>query len=90
PRKTRRTKTFKQLMADEQKLERSRFLEVAAGPSTRPQEKWCDITGLPGRYRAPSSGLRYYNKEVYQAIRYLGPGVDQEYLALRSAHAVLR
>ncbi|CAD6929037.1 unnamed protein product [Tilletia controversa] len=42
-----------------------------------------------GPYTDPKSRLRYHNAEIYTAIRRFGPGVDQQYLALRGdAHTI--
>ncbi|KAJ9124398.1 hypothetical protein QFC22_001198 [Naganishia vaughanmartiniae] len=60
-----------------------------AHPSLRPTKKYCDITGLPARYTDPKTKLRYHDLEVYNVIRQLGPGQDQQYLMLRGAQQTL-
>ncbi|CAD6981922.1 unnamed protein product [Tilletia controversa] len=65
------------------------YFSVDAPPSLRPRRRYCDITGLLGPYTDPKSRLRYHNAEIYTAIRRFGPGVDQQYLALRGdAHTI--
>ncbi|KAK0545015.1 chromatin-remodeling complex subunit ies6 [Tilletia horrida] len=59
------------------------YFTVDAPPSLRPRKHYCDVTGLLGPYTDPKTRLRYHNAEIYTAIRRFGPGVDQQYLALR-------
>lgn len=67
------------------------YFSIDAPPSLKPSKHWCDITGLEGRYKSSRhSGLRYHNKEIYEVVKELGPGVDQQYLGLRNANVVLR
>ncbi|KAK4048315.1 chromatin-remodeling complex subunit ies6 [Microbotryomycetes sp. JL201] len=84
-----------------QKLERERepdkiqpevvsFMTVDAAPSVIPPKKYCDITGLEGKYVDPNSTLRYHNAEVYEVIKTFQPGVSQAYLSLRGQGVVLR
>merc|ERR1739848_398313 len=42
------------------------YESIAAAPSALPAKKYCDITGLPAPYRDPRTGLRFYDKEVFQ------------------------
>ncbi|GHJ88203.1 hypothetical protein NliqN6_4605 [Naganishia liquefaciens] len=60
-----------------------------AHPSLLPTKKYCDITGLPARYTDPKTKLRYHDLEVFNVIRQLGPGQDQQYLMLRGAQQTL-
>jgi INO80 complex subunit C len=94
---TRKNKNFKALLADEQRRlanitpgEEATYFSIEAPPSLKPQKHWCDITGLPGTYKSARHGLRYNNLEVFQVIKQLAPGVDQQYLGLRNANVVLR
>jgi INO80 complex subunit C len=78
--------------------------DIDAPPSLLPQKKYCDITGLEGRYTDPKTKLRFHNSEVYAVVQTLPASVDQEvcqillslrmlmvqYLALRSANVVLK
>ncbi|KAF4553636.1 Chromatin-remodeling complex subunit ies6-like protein [Elsinoe fawcettii] len=66
------------------------WTSIAAAPSFKPKQKYCDITGLPASYADPKSGLRYANKEIYGVVRTLGTGSVQEYLAARGANTVLK
>ncbi|PNS15902.1 Chromatin-remodeling complex subunit ies6 [Sphaceloma murrayae] len=66
------------------------WTSIAAAPSFKPKQKYCDITGLPASYIDPKSGLRYANKEIYGVVRTLGTGSVQEYLAARGANTVLK
>ncbi|CCD25802.2 Ies6p NDAI_0G00260 [Naumovozyma dairenensis CBS 421] len=67
------------------------YFNVDAPPSLRPPKKYCDITGLKGPYRSPTTNIRYHNAEIYQLIvKPMAPGVDQEYLKLRGANFVLK
>jgi len=66
------------------------YTSLAAAPSLKPKQRYCDITGLPARYQDPKSGLRYHDKEIYAVVKTLGTAQVQEYLAARGAHTVLK
>lgn len=66
------------------------YTSIAAAPSLKPKQRYCDITGLPARYQDPKTGLRYHNKEIYAVIKTLSTGQVQEYLAARGANTVLK
>ncbi|KAK5169602.1 chromatin-remodeling complex subunit ies6 [Saxophila tyrrhenica] len=66
------------------------YTSIAAAPSLKPKKKYCDITGLPAKYRDPKTGLNYVNAEVYTVIKGLTTGQVQEYLAARGANTVLK
>ncbi|CDK27974.1 unnamed protein product [Kuraishia capsulata CBS 1993] len=98
----RRHKPAKQLIGDEQKRIQSKdpserdienevtYSTLQAPPSLKPIKTYCDITGLPTSYRSPHNQVRYYNMEVYDVVKNLAAGVDQEYLGLRGANVILR
>lgn len=95
----RRFKTSKQILLDEVKYLSTKKLEydtptytsISAPPSLKPSKKYCDITGLPSSYRAPTNGLRFHNLEVYKVvIKNMSPNLDQEYLQLRGDNVVLK
>jgi INO80 complex subunit C len=90
-------KIVKALLMEEQRrvsalhTDKPTYFSVDAPPSLKPPKHWCDITGLEGIYKSGRhSGLRYHNKEIYEVVRELGPGVDQQYLGLRNANVILR
>lgn len=101
---SRRHKSARQVIADESKrisqvlqeegvkrVPKVTYFNVNAPPSMRPTKKYCDVTGLVGRYRSPVNNLRYHNAEIYQlVVKPMAPGVDQEYLKLRGDHFVLK
>ena len=66
------------------------YTSIAAAPSLKPKKKYCDITGLPAKYRDPKTGLNYYNAEIYQVVKGLTTYQIQEYLAVRGANTVLK
>lgn len=66
------------------------YTSIAAAPSLKPKKKYCDITGLPAKYKDPKSGLYYYNAEMYAVVKGLSTTQVQEYLAARGAHTVLK
>lgn len=96
----RRYKPARQLISDEikylqaktnLKVDTPTYTSVAAPPSLKPAKKYCDITGLEGRYKSPSNNIRFHNVEIYQeVIRHMPPSLDQEYLSLRGANVVLK
>lgn len=95
----RRHKPLKTLLSDEQKRllnlslpidKQINYFSVQAPPSLKPVKRYCDITGLPTNYKSPSNRLFFYNLEVYDIVKNLGSGVDQQYLGMRNANVVLR
>ncbi|EGP89759.1 uncharacterized protein MYCGRDRAFT_37176 [Zymoseptoria tritici IPO323] len=66
------------------------YTSIAAAPSLKPKKKYCDITGLPAKYKDPKSGLYYYNAEIYAVVNGLSTTQVQEYLAARGANTVLK
>ena len=66
------------------------YTGIAAAPSLKPKKKYCDITGLPAKYRDPKTGLYYFNAEIYGVVKTLTTGQVQEYLAARGANTVLK
>ena len=66
------------------------YTSIAAAPSLKPKKKYCDITGLPAKYRDPKTGLNYVNAEIYAVVKGLTTGQVQEYLAARGANTVLK
>ncbi|GAB7364551.1 hypothetical protein MBLNU230_g5358t1 [Neophaeotheca triangularis] len=66
------------------------YTSIAAAPSLKPKKKYCDITGLPAKYKDPKTGLYYCNAEVYAVIKGLGTEQVQEYLGARGANTVLK
>ena len=66
------------------------YSSISAAPSLKPKKKYCDITGLPAKYKDPKTGLYYYNAEVYAVVKGLTTGQVQEYLGARGANTVLK
>lgn len=66
------------------------YTGIAAAPSLKPKKKYCDVTGLPAKYKDPKSGLYYYNAEIYAVVRSLNTTQVQDYLAARGANTVLK
>ncbi|KAK9467757.1 hypothetical protein V1512DRAFT_259987 [Lipomyces arxii] len=96
---SKRIKNAKQVATDEAKrlavlpnkaVDLPTYINVEAPPSVLPRKFWCDVTGLSAPYKMPGTGLRYHSKDVYEAIKQLPPGVDQQYLQLRSANVILK
>lgn len=92
PRKSRNLKT---VLAEEQrrtaevKMGDPTYLNIDAPPPLTPVKHWCDITGLSAPYRT-ATGMRFHNKETFDIVQSLPPGVEQEYLKLRNANVVLK
>lgn len=68
------------------RVEGLQWSDIDAPPSLLPQKKYCDITGLEGKYTDPKSKLRFHNSEVYAVIQTLPASVDQE---VASPHFIL-
>ena len=64
-------------------MEGLQWSDIDAPPSLLPQKKYCDITGLEGKYTDPKTKLRFYNSEVYAVIQSLPASIDQEVLPER-------
>ncbi|ODV85861.1 hypothetical protein CANARDRAFT_27942 [[Candida] arabinofermentans NRRL YB-2248] len=99
----KRHKPQRQILNDEFKRVQQKQLEsnthdpniiyyhsLNAPPSLKPIKKYCDVTGLPSNYKSPHNQLRYYDKECYDIVKHMAPGVDQQYLALRGANVILK
>ncbi|KAJ1940611.1 chromatin-remodeling complex subunit ies6 [Linderina macrospora] len=91
----RRWKNLKQVVAQEEQqtewpVEFPTYWSVDVPPSLMPQKKYCDLTGLPAKYTDPKTNVRYCSAEVYQVLKTLPPGAEQQYLALRNANVVLK
>ncbi|TPX10538.1 uncharacterized protein E0L32_008588 [Thyridium curvatum] len=66
------------------------YTNIESAPSLAPQKRYCDITGMPAPYTDPKTRLRYYNSEVFTAIRGFQQGVAEQFLEARGAHTVLK
>lgn len=60
------------------RVEGLQWSDIDAPPSLLPQKKYCDITGLEGKYTDPKTKLRFYNSEVYAVIQSLPASIDQQ------------
>jgi len=60
------------------RVEGLQWSDIDAPPSLLPQKKYCDITGLEGKYTDPKTKLRYHNAEVYAVIQTLPASIDQQ------------
>lgn len=92
PRKSRNLKTVlvdEQRRSSEAPMGEPTYLNIDAPPPLVPIKHWCDITGLPAPYRN-ATGMRFHNREIFDIVQSLPPGVEQEYLKLRNANVVLR
>lgn len=89
-----RWKNLKQVVAQEQTqdwpVEFPTYWNIEAAPSLKPQKKYCDVTGLPAKYTDPKTNVRYYSAEVYQILKNMPPGSEQQYLELRNANVMLK
>jgi len=63
---------------------------LEAGPTIFPKKKYCDITGLEGRYTDPRSGLRYYNSDIFKLLQNFPEPLRNQYLSLRKALFILK
>jgi INO80 complex subunit C len=63
---------------------------IEAGPSIFPKKKYCDLTGFQGNYQDPTSGLRYYNAEIYKIIQNLSDPIKNQYLSIRKALFIIK
>lgn len=75
---------------DKPPVERVTYFSIAAPPSLKPIRTYCDVTGLPTNYKSPHNQIRFYDKECYEIVRSMPPGVDQQYLSLRGANVILK
>src|SRR5271154_5481253 len=65
------------------RVEGLQWSDIDAPPSLLPQKKYCDITGLEGKYTDPKTKLRFNNAEVYAVIQSLPASIDQEVFPTR-------
>jgi len=45
------------------------YVNITAPPSTLPNPKYCDVTGLPANYTDPRTKLNYFSSDVFQLCR---------------------
>lgn len=64
--------------------ENAKYVENANKMSIKPEYKLCDITGLPGDYKCPRTGLYYYDLDVYEQIKDMKIEVAHSYIAMRN------
>jgi INO80 complex subunit C len=87
----RSAKNMKNLMLDSlDSLSYNMYQSIEAGPSILPKKKYCDLTGFQGNYQDPSSGLRYYNSEIYKIIQNLSDPIKNQYLSIRKALFIIK
>ena len=70
------------------RVEGLQWSDIDAPPSLLPQKKYCDITGLEGKYTDPKTKLRFYNSEVYAVVQTLPASTDQEVFIPRELFSV--
>ena len=63
---------------------------IEVGPSTKTQKKYCDITGFETKYQDKETRMRFYNTNIYRAIKDMPEPIVNQYLALRKANFVLK
>lgn len=84
----RRPKTLKQI--SELTAPGWTYWSLVVPPSRLPRRRYCDVTGLPGIYTEPRTGMRYYGAEVYQMVRGMEPDAVQRFLKIRNAHTIVK
>ncbi|VEU21756.1 DEKNAAC102588, partial [Brettanomyces naardenensis] len=85
----RKYKSTRQVMNDESKRVQQKrdesekpftnmitYQSLTAPPSLKPVKTYCDITGLPTNYKSPNTRIRFFDKECYDLVKSLPPGVD--------------
>ncbi|XP_068716356.1 INO80 complex subunit C-like [Montipora foliosa] len=82
-------KNLKQIMGLERglpwKQDDPTYSSIDAPPSFKPAKKYADLSGLPAKYKDPSTGIQYNNSMEFSSIRGLPMDIVSGYLALRKA-----
>ncbi|XP_029207937.1 INO80 complex subunit C-like [Acropora muricata] len=82
-------KNLKQIMGLERglpwKQDDPTYSSIDAPPSFKPAKKYADLSGLPAKYKDPSTGIQYNNSMEFGSIRSLPMDIVSGYLALRKA-----
>ena len=65
------------------------YSNIEGPPSLKPVKRYCDVTGLEGKYVDPKSKLYYHSPEVFAFIRQQNNAIIQGYLGLRQASTML-
>ena len=61
-----------------------------AGPSTSKPPKYCDFTGFPCSYKDKKTGLRYYDKLIFEIVESISEPIKNQYLSMRNALFVIK
>ena len=62
------------------------YATLDAPPSKKPAKKYSDLSGLPAKYKDPTTKLLYYNSDEFTQIRMLSPDIIKGYLDLRETN----
>ncbi|RWS28257.1 INO80 complex subunit C-like protein [Leptotrombidium deliense] len=87
--KSRGWKTLKQIIGSEKPQPGTgvTYASIDAPPSIKPVQKFSDLSGIPSRYRDPSSKLFYCNCDEYAQIKMLTSDIINGYLELRKENS---
>lgn len=66
------------------------YARIQAEPSIKPVKKYCDITGLEGKYLDPRTRIRYAHSSLYPFLQELPNDMKLKYLELRKAYIAVK
>lgn len=86
--KSRGWKNLKQILASEKQPPGGgpTYATLDAPKTMKPVKKYSDLSGLPCKYRDPTTKLLYHNSDEFAQIRMLSQDVVNGYLELRKAN----
>lgn len=80
-------KSLKQILSSEKTSVANSvsYASLDCGPSKRPAKKYSDLSGLPAKYKDPSTQLLYHDLEEFALIKTFSNDIVNGYLELRKA-----
>lgn len=85
--KTKVWKSLKQILSsDKSSAGRVSYTSIDCPPSRKPTKKYSDLSGLPAKYKDPTTGLLYHNLDEFALIKTFSNDIINGYLELRKSN----
>ena len=80
-------KSLKQILSSEKTSVATgvSYASLDCGPSTKPPKKYSDLSGLPAKYKDPTTQLLYHDLDEFALIKTFSNDIINGYLELRKA-----
>jgi hypothetical protein len=85
--KSRVWKNLKQILASDKTLISGiSYASLDCPQSTKPAKRYSDLSGLPAKYKDPTTQLLYHNSDEFAQIKMFSNDIINGYLELRKAN----